>query len=73
MVFESGSGVMSDEDIELVTVSADGTTVLDGRPVSDGDGFAIEAAVAWSGIGWGVVWEDTRHGNVEIYYAHVCL
>jgi hypothetical protein len=72
VVYEEGSASATDAVIQLVVVSADATTILGRAQVSHGSAFAQEAAVAWSGSGWGVVWEDVRDGNSEIYYAHLC-
>ncbi len=72
VVFEEGSAAATDEVIRFVAVSPDGSAVLDARQVSHGSAFARKADLAWGGEGWGVVWEDTRDGSSEIYFAHVC-
>jgi hypothetical protein len=72
VVYEEGTDSETDAVIQLVVVSPDATTVLGRAQVSHGTAYAQEAAVAWSGTGWGVVWEDWRDENAEIYYAHVC-
>jgi hypothetical protein len=37
--------------------------------VSDDGAVSAAAAVAWSGLGYGVAWHDERAGNYEIYFS----
>ncbi len=50
-------------------VSTTGVPLAAPIPLTQSSGSAGYAAVAWTGAGAAVVWEDTRDGNAEIYAA----
>jgi hypothetical protein len=53
-------------------VSADTTSKLvEDVAVDDGGGDAERPSLAWTGSGYGVAWQDSRHGDTEIYFARL--
>jgi hypothetical protein len=58
-------------DIYFTRVGSGGAQIGPILRVTSAAGGAIDPAIAWSGSEWGIVWDDTRTGNEEIWFARI--
>jgi len=69
----SGYGItwyQSGDIIYFVNVDADGNKLsAEGQISNAASGQAMNSQVAWGGSKYAVVWNDSRHGGTEIYFA----
>ncbi len=57
------------EQIHFARVATDGSAVGSDLAITTANGDSKGPAIAWSGTHFGIVWEDERDGNREIYFA----
>jgi hypothetical protein len=58
-------------EISFVRFSPAGTLVGSRLRVTDSPGASRTPDIAWGGTQWGVVWEDVRGGESEVFFARV--
>jgi hypothetical protein len=59
----------TDFDVVATLINDNGAVLVPvGNPVSSGAGSARNPSLAYHGSGFGVVWQDDRHGDTEIYF-----
>jgi hypothetical protein len=59
------------DEIVFSVIDPDGAVVTGETRLRDSTGDAWQAAVAWSGSEFGVVWTDERHVDEQIYFTRV--
>jgi predicted 3-demethylubiquinone-9 3-methyltransferase (glyoxalase superfamily) len=73
LVWNDYSGGLSGE-VSFAPLPAEGSGIQ-GLPLTDPDGTdstdSLNPSLAWTGIGYGVSWQDERDGNSEIYFARI--
>ena len=58
-------------DVYFARLDASGNRVGSETRVTTDAALAFSPSLAWTGSVYGVVWEDTRDGNAEIYFARL--
>ncbi len=57
--------------LHVARVTGDGQLVGGDAAISGGEGVAEYPSIVWTGSEYGVAWNDTRDGNLEIYFARL--
>ncbi len=58
----------SPAEVRFARVGADGEVPDRGHPVTSDPGTSERSSLVWTGSGFGVAWQDDRHGDLEIYF-----